>query len=1180
MRLVTLLLLLLPLAASAQMTYQTLEPGMTPKKREIFFYGMRAYPFGKIPQNARLEALYQAETKMKKFGGDRGILSANQWTSIGPFSIGGRINTLVAHPTDGKTLWAGAADGGVWKTTDRGSHWTAVMDNENAITMGALAIDPQKPDVIYAGTGEMTSNIDGYTGAGIFKSVDGGATWRGLGLTNIGAFCRILVHPQNSNLIFAGATKNNGGFYRSTDGGQTWTRTLDQQIADVTLNPSNQGEVWASTMSKGIYRSTDGGLTFKICSNDITGFTGFSTVQRISVQAAPSSPNILYALTFETDGSGDGQTNHSRIYKSTNSGVNWTNVYNDDPSDFLNTSHFGADNTQGWYNNVLAVSPTDPNVVVAGGVGIVRTTNGGTSWYYINTYAVGPHPDQHALAFDPSSPSRVYIGNDGGVALSEDKGGTWQHVNNGLAITQFYGMGVHQGKPTPVAYGGTQDNGTVDNGSSAYKGGDGAYVAVDPNGNYLYAENYSGGNLERIDLESGQRESIMDGIGFNAAGTNYEDAAWAAPIAIDPVNPNTIWHARKSIYGSLTQGSPWLQTTGSFTGLGSAIAVSPANDGIIYAGSDRGEVLVSLDGGDTWLNRSRAQGLPNRAVTDFAPSQTDPGTAYMAVSGFYTNHVFKTTDNGESWTSISASLPDIPVNALAIHPDDEKIIYAGTDIGMFITTDGGATWASYNQGLPRVVVADLEVHRSSKTLVMASHGRSMWEIPLEKPSLPPSITSPAGGEVWMAGTYHTVSWSGFSGSTFKIDYSLDDGATWNELARDVSGSSFLWNIFDTTASYARVRVSAIGGSGESATSRSFTITKFSLGGLLTTNGVPSGIPYGLAYDGEFLWATDFASNNLLKLDATTLQTLGSMKMNLTGGDSLFTDIAYVPEKGHFFIHKILNTVDASPGGYLYEVDKQGNQIGRWTSPCTYPIGLAWLGGPNSSRQQLIATDRNGSEYVYFIDPNDPGSFVEKKNRVRNVRYGPRGATQGPDGKTFYQAITDFTGETLQSTTAEKMNIETQGIACSFPLSSPFISTGAINARGIEFDPRDSTLWVSDYSGNIYKIVSCDSRISAPPPPESSVPGEAIPAGMSLAQNTPNPFTGPTSISFSIPKAGAVKLAVYDMTGRLVATLADGRYEAGEHRAEFIPENLPSGVYTCSLTIEGGATLTRRMIHLH
>lgn len=381
-RLITLLFLLLPLAASAQMTYQTLEPGMTPKKREIFFYGMRAYPFGKIPQNARLEALYQTETRMKQFGGDRSILSANQWKAIGPFSIGGRINTIITHPTDGKTLWAGAADGGVWKSTDRGSNWTAVMDNENAITMGALAVDPQKPDVIYAGTGEMTSNIDGYTGAGIFKSIDGGQSWRGLGLTSVGAFCRILVHPKNSNLIFAGATKNNGGLYRSSDGGQTWTRTLDQQISDVTLNPDNQGEVWAATMSKGIYRSTDGGLTFKVCSADITGFTGFSTVQRISLQVAASSPNILYALTFETDGSGTGQTNHSRIYKSTNSGVNWDNVYNDSPSDFLNTSHIGSDNTQGWYNNVIAVSPTDPNVVVAGGVGIVRTTNGGTSLYW------------------------------------------------------------------------------------------------------------------------------------------------------------------------------------------------------------------------------------------------------------------------------------------------------------------------------------------------------------------------------------------------------------------------------------------------------------------------------------------------------------------------------------------------------------------------------------------------------------------------------------------------------------------------------------------------------------------------------------------------------------------------------------------------------------------------------
>ncbi len=321
---VLLLLFLLPFVASAQMTYQTQEPGMMPKKREIYFYGMRAYPFGKIPGHARIDALARTTSKLQSFGAGRGLASINQWQPIGPFTIGGRVNTAIVHPRDGNTVWIGAADGGVWKTTNGGTSWTAVMDNENAITMGALALDPQKPDVIYAGTGEMSSNIDGYTGAGIFKSTDGGTSWRGLGLTSVGAFSAIAVHPQNGDLIYAGATKNNGGFYRSTDGGATWSRTFDQAVADVTINPANQLEVWASTMSKGIYHSTDGGVSFTFCSGDISRAFN-STVQRISVQAAPSSPNIVYALTYETDGADENQVNHSRIYKSVNSGVNWQN---------------------------------------------------------------------------------------------------------------------------------------------------------------------------------------------------------------------------------------------------------------------------------------------------------------------------------------------------------------------------------------------------------------------------------------------------------------------------------------------------------------------------------------------------------------------------------------------------------------------------------------------------------------------------------------------------------------------------------------------------------------------------------------------------------------------------------------------------------------------------------------
>lgn len=1163
MLLVLALLFVADVASAQQIPYQTLEVGMTPKKRELFFYGMRAYPFGRIPQNARLEAIFQTESKLPAFAKmSRSTQSASRWQLIGPMDVGGRVRTIVCHPTDGNTLWMGAADGGVWKSTDRGETWTPTMDYENAIAMGALAIDTRNPDVLYAGTGEMSSNIDAYTGAGIFKTLDGGATWRPIGLTNVGAFSRIIVHPSSSDIIYAGAAKNNGGFYRSVDGGNTWSRTFTESVSDVTIDPTDPNRVWIGTMSKGVYRSDDGGKTFTL-KNDGIGEPG-NTVGRISVQAAPSRPSTLYALVFETLGTGDAAQYFSRIYKTTNGGEDWNKVYSG--RDFLNL----PSNSQGWYNNVIAIKPNDPNTVVAGGISIVRTTDGGASgnWYYIDSYGSSgaPHPDQHAFAYDPSNPDRLYLGNDGGMYRSDNNGTNYQKKSKGLSITQFYAMGIDQTHSVKT-YGGTQDNGTVSTsstGGGAILGGDGFFVCVDyTDGDIIYAENPNG-VMYRLDLGANTLTRIMDGIDPG------DEAAWSAPIVMDPRTPTTLWHGRHTVYATFDRGGSWVPTTLTFKGLTSAIGISPANTNVIYAGSDRGELFVSTNGGDQWTDRTNAPGVPNRAITDFVPSQTDAATAYMSVSGFYAGHVFKTTNSGASWTDISGELPDIPINALAVHPDDEKIIYAGSDIGMFITIDGGATWASYSEGLPRVAVADLEIHREQRTLRMASHGRSMWEIPLEKPELPPSILSPQGGEVWMAGTQQVISWNNIPGPV-RVDYSLDDGRTWHKLIEGIS--SLRWTVFDTSSVAARIRVTSMGDESKTATSRSFTVAKFSLGGTLQATQVTT-IPYGLAYDGEYLWASDFGGNQLLKLDRNTLATVARVPMEASIGDSLFTDMAYNPKTGNFFIHKLNNTTETSPGGVLLEVDKQGRRVNRWTSQCAYPIGLVYL--PQPSGDQLWVSDRNGSQYIYLLDPTNPTTPQRRMDRVRRVQYGPRGATLAPDGKTVYQVITDFTGESLQTAIADKMAIQDQRQSCTFPLTSP-LTSGYINARGIELDPRDSNLWVSDYQGSIYKVISCDGRVQAGPPPISSVPGAAVPEGMGLAQNLPNPFATTTRISFSLPYATNARLAVYDESGRMVMKLADGAMSEGTHSAEFNPAGLPSGVYRYVLTIDGGASLSRTMV---
>jgi len=1144
-------------------TFPTFTEQVKPKRRELHLWGIRAYPFGRIPQNARQSALDHVATKMRSFG-ESSLQSIARWEPIGPFNIGGRVRSIAVHPTDGRTVWIGAADGGVWKTTDQGATWNPMMDFENAIAMGAIAVDPNNPDILYAATGEMSSNIDAYTGAGVFKSTDGGSTWRGSGLTTVGAFSRIVVHPRNSSLVLAGATKNNGGLYRSDDGGATWSRTYPDMVSDITVNPGNENEIWIGTMTKGIWRSSDAGRTFARSSVGL----GIDTLGRISVQVAASNPAILYALVNETSGTAAA----SRIYKTTNGGASWTIVFNNSPN-FLNSP-----NAQGWYNHAIGVDPRNPDIVIGLGISLVRSSNGGESWQSQNTYGGFPvHPDQHAIAFDPSNAGVLYLGNDGGMYRSVDNGLSYSEISRGLAITQFYGFGVDQNQPN-LTMGGSQDNGTMTNASQTISGGDGGECFYDPNNSSVLYTSSQNGALYRFDGGSGT--ALRQGL-----DPTEQDAIWMTPWTIDTRNTQVLFCVLRTVYASYNRGDEWIPTTKTFTGLGSAIAISTVDNNVIWAGSDRGEIAVSTDAGATWLDRTDAPGSPRRGVTDYAPSLTDAGTVYMTVSGFFTEHVFKSTDYGATWATIGRGLPDIPFNAIAIHPEDQNILYVGSDIGMFISIDGGSSWASYSNGLPRAAVVDLEVHATQRKLRAATHGRSMWEIPLERPTFDPSITSPAGGEVWMGGTRQTISWIGFS-NPINLDISLDGGASWLSLGKNLVGPAYSWIVADTLAAYAIVRATDASEPTRNATSRTFTITRYTLGGVLATSTV-RGIPYGICFDGQYLWATDFGSKTLLRIDPTTLAPNGSIELQLTGGDSLFTDLAFVKSRDHFFIHKLMNTTAANPGGYLYEVDRDGRQVARWRSPAAYPIGLVSLEEFDPASPYLFATDRNGNQAAYFFDFEslDPGSSVATPfatiPRTNRVELGPRGATHAPQAGKIYQVITDFTGSALQSAVGQKLDAQSLNEeACELSLTSP--GDGRYyNARGIELDPRDSNLWVSDYSGNIYKIASCDGtppKVILEPPAGIGDRSNGIITGTRLHQNVPNPAASNVEITFELPGATHARLALYAADGTLIAVLGEGRFAGGVSSIHASISHLPSGTYRYALEFpDRGVGLSRTMV---
>lgn len=1129
--------------------------------QQQYHYGMRAYPFGRVPQNARLEACLFSDARMAAYRSGSGTQRAARWAQIGPFDLAGRVTSIAMHPSDGRTLWIGAADGGVWKSTNRGASWAPVMDNEDAIAMGAVAVDPSNPDVLYAGTGEASPFIDAYGGGGMMKSTDGGATWRNIGLRSVGAFSRIVVHPRAGNIVLAAAIKNNGGLYRSSDAGATWARVLGVPVTDITVNPANPDEMWIGGGGHPVMRSTDAGRTF---APSASGIATSALAGRVSVQVAPSAPTVLYALAHEFEFFP--QANYSRIYKSVNSGASWQLVMDSDP-DFLN--YYGI--VQGEYNNVIAIAPDNPDVVVAGGVVLMRTTDGGGSW---NTYIHELHPDHHAVAFDPADPRRLYIGNDGGM-YANDGGSVFQRITSGLAITQFYAMAVDQ-TVSDLTYGGTQDNGTVTTEAVEYRtggpgivgGGDGFHIVVDRiDPNVLYYEQPYG-RIIRKDRSNGSEGIYTQGIPSDDPG------AWSAPLIADPGDSTALYCGRTRVYRRTTSTS-WVPLSPAFRTPVSAIAVSPLDPRIIYAGSGLaagssilasdgvplGELRVSTDRGATWHERNR--GLPNRIITDFAVSSRDTCVAFVAYSGFYSGHIFKTTDCGANWKDISVGLPDIPVNTLVLHPDDDRIIYAGTDIGVYITTDGGGTWWTYNDGLPRVAVVDMEIHRASRTLRVATHGRSMWQIPLETPAVTPQITSPTGRAVWMGQTRKLVAWSGLQ-APVSVQFALD-GSNFRTVADSVSGNTYEWTVPDSATTTARLRVAELGGSGV-ATSAAFTIESFRPGGLLaaTSKAYPC---WGLAHDGEFLWASVENSDTLLKLDPLTLATLDIVKVRQDGRHR-FTDITWHDVRRTFFVHEV---TDASPdtkgGAWMLEVARDGTVLHRWPSPCYYPTGLVWLPGVDGG--VLLASDLFGGQELYLIDPAD-GSVKRTVTPATTVELGPAGLASIGDGRGFWRVIADFDPNSgPRGSSVGRYTLDDAAAACSFPLAITPDSTtaagysqwGRLFARGVERNPADGSLWITNLDGAIYNFTPCE------PLPSGVRVSPSVGSEAAILAVIPSPAVGPSRVDFSLRRGAWASLELFDIAGSSVPVAA--RYfEAGTHSVTFDPAGLASGIYQLRLNVDG------------
>ncbi len=712
------------------------EPGAFPND---WAFVQRAYPYGRPNYRQARESIEDAQAMRIKARRSR----SGTWVERGPSNIGARVTDLAFHPTNPDIIYAAIASGGVFKSVDGGSTWDPIFDEGPVLTIGDIAIDPSDPDVIYVGTGEANAASHSWFGIGMFKSVDAGNTWSYIGLEETRYIGRIVIDPHDTDRIWVAGTGSlfarnpERGIYRSLDAGDTWDLVLSVSDStagiDVAIDPAKPDTVYAAMWERvrgltyrksgghtsGIYRSHNGGDTWIELT---TGLPSGANVGRIGLSVAASSPNVIYAIYADDPGYFDG------VYKSTNGGDSWSRT-NDGTMLNLYSSF-------GWYFGQIAVDPSDPDRAFAMGVPFYRTQNGGASWQEVGE---SNHVDHHAMAFDPTDPSRIFEGNDGGIYVSTNSGTSWTKLYD-QPTNQFYEIEIDYQNPQRL-YGGTQDNGTlrtVTGGTDDWEvifWGDGFYCIVDPTDpNTIFAE-YQWGNMYKSTDFAGSWDWALDGV------DDYDRRNWSTPVVLDPSNPQTMYYGTYRLYQSTNGSDSWDVISPDLTngdqganfGTITTIAVAPTNPNVVYVGTDDSNVWVTLNGGFGWTNVSAS--LPNRWVTRVAVDPTDHQVAYATLSGRrwdeQIGHVYRTTNAGASWTDITGNLPDAPANAIVVDPDLPPVIYVGSDVGCFYTKNLGASWEMLGDNLPAVPVYDLKLHQPTRTLVAGTHGRSMHSIDLD-----------------------------------------------------------------------------------------------------------------------------------------------------------------------------------------------------------------------------------------------------------------------------------------------------------------------------------------------------------------------------------------------------------------------------------------------------------------
>ncbi|MFQ5824587.1 MAG: T9SS type A sorting domain-containing protein [bacterium] len=710
-----------------------------------FWYAQRAYPDKTIPDVGHYAAYEYSRRNLRSRLNKSSMIEP--WKAIGPHNIGGRTLAIVFNPLNPNTIYAGSASGGLWRsyTGGRGAQaWEYVSTGFPVLAVSSIAIAPDDSNTIYIGTGEVynfQNTGTGFTirptrgvyGIGILKTTDGGKTWtKSLDWSSNqkrGVWA-VRMNPQNPNTIWAGTTE---GTYKSTDAGDTWVRVDPTiMVMDLVINPIDTNMIFITagdlfSPGHGIYRTKDGGATWTKLTQGLPNPFGGKAMLSI----CQSFPNIIFASIGNGISSNDAAT---WLCKSEDNGDTWKIVSTKDYSLW-----------QGWYSHDVGVHPNVPNLVLAIGVDIWKSTSGGlflvkksdwSAWFFGRTPPGGPegptnysHADHHDIVYHPTNPDIIYFATDGGVFRSTDGGETFEGCNGGYQTSQFYQGFTSSRLDSLLSIGGMQDNSTaIYDGQVAWKrviGGDGGWASIDPtNDNIMY------GSAQFLQLF---KSTNGGATWINISPPFTTSTSFIAPFVIGIVNPEIIYAGRSLVYKSTNGGISWTSTNWGRPLDGNPLlsfAISHQNSNVVYATTapinTRGGIFRTTDGGQSWDNITAT--LPDRFPVDIAVDPTDDTFVYVAFSGFGTSHVFKSTNAGNNWQDIGQGLPDVPTSAVIVDPLFPNHIYVGNDIGVYVSTDGGNSWEEFKTGMPdAVIVLDLSISLINRKLRVATHGNGVFE---------------------------------------------------------------------------------------------------------------------------------------------------------------------------------------------------------------------------------------------------------------------------------------------------------------------------------------------------------------------------------------------------------------------------------------------------------------------